>query len=285
MRQAKTQFSEGGLAHDVINVVAEYGIVPQIEFADVYENNKDYNHSKIIPELTIILDAYIKNDIHSEYPNWKGAIAPILDKEIGIKKQEFTFENQNFDPHSFREYLKIEPDNYISITSFTHKKFFSKFILNIPDNFSNGSFYNIPMDLMVSVVNEALQKGYTIALDADVSEPTFSAVNGIAVLPNTKDNYRKSTTEIVPEIAVTAEFRQAEFENFNTTDDHLMHITGLVRDQKGNTYFKVKNSWGYNNIGNGGFIYMSIPYFKLKTISILLHKDALTESIKNQLKI
>lgn len=287
MRQANTQFNEGGLAHDVINAVADYGIVPQHEFKEVLSVENDYNHSTVVPSIKKILDNYIKNDISSDYPNWKMSVSLILDKEIGRKIDKFQYDNYAFTPFSFRKYLKIEPEDYVSITSFTHEKFFSSFVLNIPDNFSNGSFYNVPLDMLVQIVDEALKKGFSISLDVDVSEKTFFTKKGIAYLPKTEETKRKAYNEIVTEIDVTQVLRQSEFENFNTTDDHLMHITGLVKDQNGIKYYKVKNSWGSNSprVGNDGFIYMSIPYFKLKAISILLHKDALPEKIKNELKI
>ncbi len=158
MRQGKTQFSEGGLAHDVINAVADYGIAPQSAFTDVLGKDKVYNHNKVIPNLKKILDAYIKNDINSEYPNWKKEITPILNKQIGEKINKFQFNNQTFSPQLFRDYLKIIPEKYISLTSFTHKKLFSSFVLSIPDNFSNGSFYNIPLDMLVDIANNALKK-------------------------------------------------------------------------------------------------------------------------------
>ncbi len=282
MRQGKIQFGEGGLAHDVIHAVAKDGLVPQSAFTDIFGNDKMYDHSKVVPAIKKILDSYIKNDIHSDYPNWRKAIDSILDQQIGIKPREFVFDNQTFTPKSFAAYLKIKPEDYISITSFTHEKPYTKFVLNIPDNFSNGSFYNLPLDQFVSVTVNALKKGFTVALDVDVSEKGFSARYGLAVIPNNPDELEKSFTEIVPEKKITPEYRQREFENYNTTDDHLMHITGLVKDQKGNLYFKVKNSWGSNSarVGNNGYIYMSIPYFKLKAISILLHKDALDSNLK-----
>jgi bleomycin hydrolase len=151
MRQGKTQLSEGGLAHDVLNAVAKEGLVPQSAFTDIFGNNKIYNHSQVVPAIKKILDNYIKNDIHSDYPNWQEAIDSILDKQIGEKPTSFTFDNQTFTPKGFATYLKIKPDDYISITSFTHEKPYSKFVLNIPDNFSNGSFYNVPLDKLVEI--------------------------------------------------------------------------------------------------------------------------------------
>ncbi len=287
MRQGKTQLSEGGLAHDVINAIASDGLVPQSAFTDIFGNEKVYNHNTVIPAVKKVLDAYIKNDTDSDYPNWQTSITPILNNQIGTKPAEFQYKNQTFTPESFIAYTKINPKKYMSITSFTHEKYYDKFVLNIPDNFSNGSFYNVPLDELVSIVNSALENGYSIALDVDVSEKTFTAEHGIAVMPNDKTENNKSNTEIVTEKNITAKFRQSEFENYNTTDDHLMHITGLVKDQKGNLYFKVKNSWGSTSarVGNNGYIYMSIPYFKLKAISILLHQDALNSIMKNKLNL
>lgn len=282
MRQGKTQFSEGGLAHDVIHAVADYGIAPQSAFSDVFGTKKIYNHSVIIPKVKEILDAYIKNDKDSKHPNWKKDIALILDKEIGKKTLKFIEDGITYTPISYRDYLKIVPDDYISITSFTHKPFYSKFVLNIPDNFSNGSFFNVPLDELVSLAKNALQKGYSLALDVDVSEKTFNSKIGIATLP-----LKESNTSIPKEIEVTPQLRQKEFENFNTTDDHLMHITGIVKDANGTTYFKVKNSWGGTSqrIGNYGYIYMSVTYFKMKAISILLHREALSKEMKQKLKL
>ena len=281
MRQGKTQLSEGGLAHDVIHAISDYGLAPQSAFTDVFGVGKVYNHAKVIPEIKQILDAYIKDDIHSAYPDWKKAIQPVLDSLVGKKITSFTYDNKTFTPVEFRDYLHIHPEDYVSLTSFTHRKYYSEFVLNIPDNFSNGSFYNLPLNELVEIVNSALKKGYSIALDVDVSEKTFDVKKGLATLPDT------TTVDLYDELKVSPEWRQKEFEIYNTTDDHLMHITGLVEDQFGHKYYKVKNSWGSNSkrVGNNGFIYMSIPYFKLKAISVLLHKDALDSRVKTLLKL
>ncbi len=177
---------------------------------------------------------------------------------------------------------KLNPKDYISITSFTHEPFYRHFILNIPDNFSNGKFLNVKIDELLEITNRALEKGYTIALDCDVSEPTFSSKYGMAILPNEDINNEDVFKRITPERIITQELRQQEFENFNTTDDHLMHIIGLVKDQTGKKYYKVKNSWGKNSkrVSNDGYIFMSEAYFKLKTISIMIHEDGLKNSYK-----
>ncbi len=182
---------------------------------------------------------------------------------------------------------KINASDYITLTSFLHQPFNSEFVLNIPDNFSNGNFYNLSLEQLVSEVDNALKKGYTLVLDCDISEKTFSQKHGVAIVPEKIEHREKALTYIVNESTITPEFRQEEFVNYNTTDDHLMHIIGLVQDQNGKEYYKVKNSWGSTGerIGNSGYIYMSKAFFKLKTISVLVHKDALTETLKNQFQI
>ncbi|CAM1349960.1 C1 family peptidase [Tenacibaculum crassostreae] len=283
-RQGKAQFSEGGLAHDVINSVAKYGLVPEQVFTGLDVGQDRHNHAEMIAVLKAMLDAYIKNPAGELSPKWKQSVESVLNVYLGENIQEFTFEGKKYTPKTFAEYVKITPSNYITISSFEHAKKYDKFILNIPDNFSNGMFYNVSLDELVSVTEEAIKNGYTVELDCDVSEKTFSSKNGVAVIPASSTENDKSLTEIVKEKNITPSLRQAEFENFNTTDDHLMHIVGLVKDQKGNTYFKVKNSWGTNQ-GNDGYVYMSVPYFRLKTISVLLHKDAVSSSLKEKLTV
>ena len=161
------------------------------------------------------------------------------------------------------------------------------FILNIPDNFSNGSFHNLPINELVSVIDHAIKNGYTVEIDCDVSEKTFSSKNGVAVIPSNSLNNEDALQNIYPEMEVSQEYRQQEFENFKTTDDHLMHITGTVKDQNGNRYYKVKNSWGSDPSRTkfGGYVYFSEAYVKLKTISITLHKDGIPTKIAGKLEL
>ena len=287
MRQGKTQFSEGGLAHDVLNSIETNGLIPNTIYSGLSNDDYGHDHTEMVAVLKSTLDTYISKPGGEISTKWKEVTENILDTYLGKKIDTFTFEGITYTPRSFLKFTKIQPEDYITITSFTHKPFYSKFILNIPDNFSNGSFYNVPLDELVNSVNSALEKGYTIELDCDVSENTFSSKHGIAVIPkNTRDELTILET-IQQERVVSQSLRQKEFENQNTTDDHLMHITGKVKDQNGTTYYKVKNSWGSdsNRVSNGGYIYMSQTYFKLKTISVTLHKSAIPKNILKNLEI
>jgi len=279
MRQGTAQFGEGGLSHDVINSIKLNGLVPESAYSGLLNDATNHDHSKIVPELQKVLDAYIKNDKKSTAKSWKIAVDSILNAKLGIAPENFIYNGVVYTPISFLEMTKLNTSNYITLTSFLQQPFYTTFILNIPDNFANGTFYNIPLDELVNDVDEALAKGYTLALDCDVSEKTFSQKYGVAIVPKIVENNKKAMTYIVEEITVSPEFRQQEFENYNTTDDHLMHIVGLVKDQNGTEYYKVKNSWGTKGerIGNGGYVYMSKAFFRLKTISVMVNKDALSD--------
>lgn len=286
MRQGHAQFGEGGLNHDVINSAMDFGIVPQSAYSGLTNGATVFDHSKMVEELETLLK---KNADPSKKPDpeWQKQVNAILDNYMGQNVTEFTYEGKKYTPKTFLEMTKLNLNNYITITSFTNVPFYKSFILDIPDNFSNGSFCNMPLDEFVSNIDNALDNGFTVALDADVSEATFSSKNGIAVIPANEADNKAILTEIKPEKTITPEFRQAEFENFDTTDDHLMHIVGKMKDQKGNVYYKVKNSWGSNSarVANGGFVYMSVPYLRLKAISVLLHKDALIGKTRKALNI
>ncbi len=282
MRQGNAQFSEGGLAHDLMNAVSKNGLVPQEAFTGLFGEQISYDHTKIIPELKDVLDRYIKED--STVTNWEKQTKVILDKNIGSYIETFEYNGKIYTPKEFLIITKLLPDDYVTLTTFTHQPYFSKFILNIPDNFSSGSFYNMPLNEYMNIIDLALKNGYTVELDIDVSEPTFSQKTGVAIIAKNKEDNKKGLTEIVEELVITPVFRQAEFENYNTTDDHLMHITGIVKDQKGNKYYKVKNSWG-TDVANGGYIYISENYMQLKSISIMIHKDAIPAKFIEILKI
>lgn len=276
MRQGKAQFGEGGLNHDVINSARKYGIALQSDFSGKINPTDKYDHSKMVAELEEILKKAVA-ETPAKYTTWKADYSAVLDKYMGkadavkpIRAEKFSAE------------YKIDLNDYVTITSFTHEPVYSKFILNIPDNFANGSFYNVPLEEFVQNIDYALDNGFTLALDSDVSETTFSGSKGIAVIPEKTEDAMAILDEIKPEKKITSEFRQEEFENYNTMDDHLMHIVGKAKDQKGNVYYKVKNSWGTTS-GRNGFVYMSVPYLKLKAISVLLHKDGLQPQTRKSL--
>jgi len=285
MRQGKAQFSEGGLAHDVINSVKNYGLVPNQVYSGLFDNEENHNHAELVAVLGSMLNTYIENPGKILSTKWKKAVESVLDVYLGSNPESFMFDGKQYTPQSFLQMTKINPDDYVSITSFSNAPYYSKFILNIPDNWSNGSMYNVPLDELIKTINYALQNGFTVNLDCDVSERTFSSKDGVAVIPMDKQNNIKALQGIYPEKNVTQDYRQDEFENYTTTDDHLMHITGMLKDQNGTTYYKVKNSWGTDESrnANGGYVYFSEAYMKLKTISIMIHKDGIPKGITKKL--
>lgn len=275
LRQGKANFSQGSLSHDLVRMIDKVGLVPESVYNGKTAGISVHNHSEMEDGLKGFLDGI--NSAKNLSPKWMDAFKSILDVYIGSAPEKFKFEGQEYTPQKFAQHLGIDPDNYVSVTSFTHHPFGEPFILEIPDNYSNGEFHNVPIDDLVSMTKEAIKDGYSIAWDGDVSEKGFEAREGIAVLPadpGRKDLYAKPGSEI----KVTQSNRQQAFMSKSTTDDHLMHLVGMATDQAGNNYFIIKNSWGEISKFEG-FLYMSEAYFRMKTVAIMLHRDATNKYI------
>ncbi len=275
LRQGKANFSQGSLSHDLMRMVSKVGIVPQGAYKGKRDFDKGYDHSEMEAGMKGFLDGISKSKQLS--PKWMDGLNAIMDVYMGPVPSTFDYKGKEYTPEEFANYLGINGDDYLSYTSFTHHAFGEEFILEIPDNYSNGSFINVPMNDLLALVHHAIDNGYSVAWDGDVSEVGFSAKNGIAVLP-TDPKREDLFTKIGDEIEVTQEARQANFMNYSTTDDHLMHLVGKAKDKAGNIYFIIKNSWGEIS-EHKGFLYMSEAYFKMKTVAIMLHKDGVPNKL------
>ncbi|MCB0518947.1 MAG: aminopeptidase [Lewinellaceae bacterium] len=281
LRQGKAQFSQGGLSHDVMHAFTEGGAVPESVYSGKLPGDYVYDHTEMENALQGMLDALAKSK--NLTPKWAAAVSGVMDAYMGPVPQKFVYEKKEYTPHTFAASLGIDPSAYLTFTSFTHHPFYQSFVLEIPDNWSNGSYYNVPIGDLVDITSYAISKGYSVAWDGDVSEKGFSAGKGIAILP-TDETREDRYTKPGEEVATTQELRQEAFISYSTTDDHLMHITGTAVDQQGTRYFYTKNSWGEISPYQG-YVYMSEPYFRLKTVAIMVHKDAVPERIRKKMGI
>lgn len=299
-------FSGGGAVNDVFDVIDSYGIVPEDVYKGLNYGTNVHTHGELDLVLKNYLDGVIENKNRQLSTAWLNGFKGILDAYLGPEPQNFTYNGKNYTPRTFAdEIVKIKTSDYLFFTSFTHNKLYSNFILELPDNWSNKSFFNVTIDDMVEMYEHAIDKGYTILWASDISEKGFSSTNGVAIIPQddisemdgderlkweqmTKKEREKqlySFDNPVPEKNITTEMRQAAFDNYLTTDDHGLLITGTAVDQNGSKYFYVKNSWGteYNNFN--GYFYASYPFIKYKTVNWAIHKDGVPKSIKNKLGV
>ncbi len=279
-RQGKANFSQGSLSHDLIRVLKDNGVMPESVYSGKLKGDFVHDHGEMESGLKGFLDGIVKQKQLSN--RWPIAFNAIMGSYMGSYPNQFTYEGKSYTPKTFAASLGLDASNYISITSFTHHPFYTNFVLEIPDNYSNGSYFNVKLNDMVEIVDKALDAGYTIAWDGDVSEDGFSARKGLAILPlkDIKDPFDNPGKEIM----VTQKNRQIHFEDLSTTDDHLMQIVGVAKDQNGTKYYIIKNSWG--EIGpENGYLYMSEAYFKMKTIAVLLNKEALPKSIAKKVNL
>jgi len=299
-------FGEGGEFHDIPWVVSRYGLVPEYAYpGKIYGGNK-HNHAELHAVLTGMLKALKKKpQNHKLTQSWQKAYTEVLDAYLGQvpdNTEDFTFEaaGKTYTPKTFAKHLDLNMDDYVELTSFTHHPYYKAYTMELPDNWQLHQAYNIPLDELLEVADGAIMKGYTFAWGADVSEKGFSHRKGLAIVPEDERSVQdKKSTELffkengekipnafyqpVKEKIVTPEERQKAYENGETTDDHGMHIVGIVKDQKGNKYFVVKNSWGtrYNELN--GYFLASYPYFRYKTIDVFVHKDALPKKLRQKL--
>jgi bleomycin hydrolase len=298
-------FSQGGAFHDVTAMIKKYGIVPQEVYQGLNYGTKKDVHGELEAILKGMIDAVVENKNRKITPVWMAAYNKVLDTYFGEEVKDFEYNGKKYTPKSFAKDLGLDADNYVEITSYTHHPFYKKFAIEVQDNWMWDECYNVPIDEMMKIMDDAIQSGYTIAWGADVSEKGFSWNNGVAIIPeeskeNLADNEQSKWSELterqrkklfysfegpVKEKVITQEMRQEGFDNYTTTDDHGMHITGIAKDQKGNKYYIVKNSWSEKGNDYKGYFYASEAFVKYKTMDFMIHKDALSKDMKKKLQI
>ena len=279
-RHGNSAAGEGGQAHDVLDVIRSYGITPQSAYSGMLAGDTIHNHNKLQAAVSEFLKTTLSKGVIPE--NWLDEYKKILDEHIGAPPQSFEYEGKTYTPREFADAL-INPDDYVEITSYKCYPFYEKVLLEIPDNWSNDLYYNLPIDELMQVIDYSLESGYTVLWDGDVSEKGFSHKNCIAIAPIEEvDNL---FSEIREEYDVDDDLRQKTFDSHETTDDHLMHLVGTSTDQNGKKYYIIKNSFGIHRNGCGGFVNMSIPYARLKVVVIMVNKKAIPHDIAKKLKI
>ena len=295
----ETNFGEGGSFADVLACIRDYGIVPDQAQPGLNYGETKHKHAELDRLLRAYVDVMIKDPNGKLSTAWLNGFNGILNAYLGECPKSFTYNGKQYTPQGFVQFLGINPDDYVSITSFTHHPFYTAFPIEVPDNWRWAYSYNVPVNEMMQIIDNALDKGYTVAWGSDVSEKGFTR-KGIAVVPDStyKDNTssdqvrliganpmgKDNITGPVPEKTITQEMRQEGFNNYETTDDHGMLIYGVAQDQNGKRYYMVKNSWGVESPYKGMW-YASVPFVEYKTLNIVVHKDVLSKELKNKLGI
>lgn len=288
---SKTNFGQGGAFHDVMNVIKDYGMMPDAAYSGFIYGQSKHNHTELEEVLVGMLNTLVKLPEGKLSPAWKQAVEGILDAYLGKLPEKIDFNGKSITPIEFRNQLGINPNDYVEISSFTHHPFYEQFVLEVPDNWAWNKVYNVPLDEMEQIMENAITNNYSIAWASDVSEPFFSHKNGLAIVPEkemeamSKEEKETLFTQMMPQRIVTQEMRQKAFDNLSTQDDHGMHITGLVKDQNGQKFYIVKNSWGAENNECGGYLYCSAQYIRYKTTCIMVHKNAIPAAIATKLKL
>ncbi len=296
-------FSAGGAFHDVSSVLENYGMTPEEVYDGLNMGYEKHVHGEMDAVLSSFVKGVVKNKNKKLTKNWLEAYKGILNAYLGKIPKEFVYKGKQYTPKSYAEELGFNYDDYISLTSYTHHPFYGQFAIEVPDNWMWKSFYNLPINELMEVFNYSIDNGYSILWGADVSEKGFARKEGLMVVPETDfedlsdteqsrwDNLSQSekNKEIYgfdkprAEKKITQEMRQLAYDNYETTDDHGMHITGKAKDKNGNKYFIVKNSWSKESSPYDGYYYASEAFVAYKTMNILIHKDGIPKNIRKKL--
>lgn len=304
LRRGEGNIGQGSLSHTFMNAYRQVGIVPEEVYKGINYDSERHNHYEMAQYMEAIANVAVKSKKRS--PEYDKLIKNLFDTYLGELPAKFTYKGKEYTPKSFAESLGLNMDDYIELTSFTHHPYYKKFDVEVPDNWEHSLMYNLPLDEMIETVDYALNNGFTVCWDGDVSEKGFSFKNGVAINPEVKKVEDFSNTDRArfekmdekerleevykfeqpyPEIKVTPEIRQEGFEAFVTTDDHLMHLTGIAKDQNGTKYYITKNSWGTDRNKFGGYLNMSESFVRAKTIYVMVHKDAIPKAIRTKLSL
>jgi bleomycin hydrolase len=298
-------FGQGGQAHDVVNSMKQFGLLTEATYPGILPGEKKHSHAELESVLNAMLKSVASNPGRKLSPVWKKAFNCVVDTYLGEVPANIEANNSKLTPLEYMRYIGVNPNDYVEITSYSHHPYYEQFILEIPDNWQQDSYYNVPLDELQTIIDHALDNGYTVCWDGDVSDKGFSHNKGVAIVPDQdspdlanseKLKWEKMTEKDkqkllfsfegpVKEKLISQEIRQLDFDNHKATDDHLMHITGWVTDQYNTRYYCTKNSWNAESNEFGGYLNMSASYVRLNTIAIMVHKDAIPKSIARKLKI
>lgn len=287
LKRGKGNLQEGSLSNMLFDVVNEHGIVPEEVYSGINYNSPTHNHALLNEYVNVISQVPVKNkEVTVEFEK---LLNSLLDIYLGVVPQMFTYKGREYTPKSFFQSLGLNTNDYIFLTSFTHHPYYKEFLLEIPDNWNGGLYYNLPLDEFMQVIDNSIDKGFSVCWDGDMSEKSYSDKAGLAVMPTTEElasegGSKLSFARIYKEEKIDEAYRQKGFETFVTTDDHLMHLIGKAVDKNGTTYYVVKNSWKPEINRFGGYNHLSREYIKAKTISILVHKDAVPTDILKKLQ-
>ncbi len=301
----QTNFAAGGSAIDVPYVIKKYGAVPESVYPGLNYGEDSHIHGELDAALMSYLKA-VKNKPNGRLStSWLTGVEAILDAYLGEVPETFEVDGVTYTPRSYADQLPVKMDDYVPLTSFSHHPFYESFAVEVPDNWLWAQYYNLPLDEFKQVIDNAVENGFPVVWAADGSEGGFKWTKGFAVIPVPTDEESLEGTELsrwvtmsdrerqdkryevngpCEEIEVTQQSRQEMFDRQETTDDHGMEIVGIARDQKGNRFYKVKNSWNTNQVYNG-FFYVSEPYLLAKTVNILVHRDAVPKNILKKLSL
>lgn len=273
--RGESNFDEGSESNAVTRIWKTYGIVPEEAYTGLLNGRKYPNHEEMVGEMKAYLASLKATSSWNEEAGL-ATIKAIMNHYMGVPPIEVTVNGKKMTPQQYlKDVVKINPDDYVEILSYTQVPFYKKVEYTVPDNWwHSAEYYNVPLDEYMSALKSAVRKGYTVSIGGDVSEPGFDRVTQCAVVPDFD----------IPASYINDDARQFRFTNHTTTDDHGLHLVGYM-EKDGKDWYLVKDSGSgsRNNDPNAkefGYYFFSEDYVKLKMMDFTVHKDAVKDLLK-----
>lgn len=264
-------FTPGGQFHDMVWVLKNYGMLPEEAYSGKGQGERNHDHSEMDTVLSYFVKDCVNRGITTLHTSQRKFIDSTLDYYYGKVPAAFQIRGKSYTPKTYlQQYLGINPSDYIEITSYTHHPFYTKFVLEDKYNWTGDAYYNVPMTDFETITDLALDNGYTVGWDGDAEDDYFDYAEGLAYMPSAISDYQKE--------------RQKAFEDQTTLLNHMMHIVGRTR-KMGATWYYIKNSWGELTNSLGGFMYMREDYLKMRTLAIIVNKNAIPAGIRKKMGI
>lgn len=270
-QRGNSVFGEGSQSNALIRLWRKYGCVPADAYTGMKEGQKFHAHEKMYNEMLSYLNSLKTNNAWNEEQAIE-TIKSILDYYIGKPPENFEFDGKKMTPKEFfTNVVKLNLDDYVDIMSLMQEAYYKKVEYKVPDNWWHSTdYHNVPLDEFMNAIKHAVKNGYSLAIGGDVSEAGYDSHAEVAMVPSFD----------IPSEYIDENARQFRFSNGTTTDDHGIHIVGF-KEQDGKFWFLIKDSGaGARNGNNKGYYFYHEDYIKLKMMSFMIHKSAVSDILK-----